>query len=167
MRGVHLRIWPLFKNRRGIDTILASLLMVVIVVVASVMVFTYSTGLLGALLIAPKTATEALNLEYTSFSSSNNAMSMFVRNTGSTPITLMSYYVKDSAGDQYGRTNWASPTFSPTTLGNSTGGLSILIASACNGCALTGTAFTFQSGNAYTVTLITNRNGQFTFSIVR
>ena len=156
----------LFKNKRGLDTIMASLLMVVIVVVASVMVFTYSTGLLGALLIAPKTATEALNVDYTTFPS-GTAMSMFVRNTGSTPITLTAYYVKDSTGNEYARSNWVSPTFSPTKLANSTGGLSILINSACNSCALTGTAFTYQSGNAYTITLITNRNGQFTFSIVR
>ncbi|HET7404678.1 MAG TPA: hypothetical protein VFJ63_01025 [Candidatus Bathyarchaeia archaeon] len=140
--------------------------MVVIVVVASVMVFTYSTGLLGALLIAPKTATEALNVDYTTFPSSNT-LQMFVRNTGSTPITLMSYYVKDSAGNEYTRANWVSPTFSPMTLANSTGGLSIQIASACNTCTLTGTAFTYQAGNAYTVILITTRNGQFTFSIVR
>ncbi|HET7405433.1 MAG TPA: hypothetical protein VFJ63_04885 [Candidatus Bathyarchaeia archaeon] len=142
------------------------MLMVVIVVVMSVMVFTYSTGLLGALLIAPKTATEALNVDYTSFSS-GTTMSMFVRNTGSTPITLTTYYVKDSLGNEYTRANWVSPTFSPTTLANSTGGLSILINNACSTCALTGSSFLFQSGNAYTVTLITTRNGQFTFSIVR
>lgn len=132
----------------------------------AVMVFTYSTGLLGALEIAPKTATEALNVDYTYFPS-NNALSMFVRNTGSTPITLMSYYVKDSNGNQYGKSNWVSPTFSPMTLANSTGGLSILIGSACSTCALTGSSFTYQTGNAYTVTLITTRNGQFTFNIIR
>ena len=145
---------------------MAALLMVVIVVAMSVMMFTYSTGLLGALLVAPKTATEALNVDYTFFPS-GNTMSMFVRNTGSSPITLNSYFVKDSTGNEYARANWVSPTFSPTTLANSTGGLSILINSACNTCVLTGTAFTYQSGNAYTVTLITTRNGQFTFSIVR
>ena len=145
---------------------MAALLMVVIVVVMSVMMFTYSTGLLGALLIAPKTATEALNVDYTTFSA-GTSLSMFVRNTGSTPITLTTYYVKDSLGNEYTRANWVSPTFSPTQLANSTGGLSILINSACNTCVLTGTGFTYQTGNVYMVTLITTRNTQFTFSIVR
>ena len=160
-----MRTRRLFKNKRGIDTIMASLLMVVIVVVMAVMVFTYSTGLLGALTVAPKTATEALNVDYTTTPSSTT-LSMFVRNTGSTPITLTTYYVKDVNGNEYTRSNWVSPTFSPTQLANSTGGLSILINSACNTCSLSGTAFTYQTGNAYTITLITNRNGLFTFTII-
>ena len=63
----NLRERRFLKNTRGIDTIIASLMMVVIVVIASVMVFTYATGLFGALLIAPKTATENISLEYASF----------------------------------------------------------------------------------------------------
>jgi len=136
--------------------------MVVIVVVASVMVFTYSTGLLSALLIAPKTATEAVNVDYTYFQS-NSAMSMFVRDTGSTPITLNAYYVKDSLGNQYSKTNWVSSTIAPTTVAN----MSIVIGPSCSTCTLTGSSFTYQTGNAYTITLITTRNGQFTFNIVR
>ena len=161
-----MRTRRLFRNKRGIDTIMASLLMVVIVVVMAVMVFTYSTGLLGALTVAPKTATEALNVDYTTFPS-NTELTMFVRNTGSTPITLTTYYVKDVNGNEYTRSNWVSPTFSPTTLANSTSGLNLLINSACSTCTSAGTAFTYQTGNAYTVTLITNRNGEFTFTIIR
>ena len=141
--------------------------MVVIVVVASVMMFTYSTGLLNALLVAPKTATESISLEYSYFSSSNNAATLFVRNTGSTPITLNGYWVRDSSGNLYAKANWIGPTFAPTNLANATSGLNILISSACTGCTNTGTAFTFQQGNPYTVTLLTTKNGQFSFTIVR
>jgi len=135
--------------------------MVVIVVVMSVMVFTYSTGLLGALLVPPRTATEAVNIDYT-YLQNNKAMSMFVRNTGSTPITMSSYYVKDSSGDEYTRASWVSPTISPTAVQNMT----ILINTACSTCSLTGSSFTYQTGQAYTVTLVTLRNGLFTFTIV-
>ena len=51
------------KDKKGIDTILAALLMVVIVVVASVMVYAWSTGLLGTLLVHPTTGQENLALE--------------------------------------------------------------------------------------------------------
>ena len=150
------------------DTIIASLLMVLIVVIASVMVFTYATGLFSALLVPPKTATEAISLEYASFSSNSKTASLFVRNTGSTPITLTAYYVMDSSGNQYAKTNWAVAVFSPLAIANSTGGgLTILISTACTGCTTTGQSFTFQQGNSYTITLITTKNAQFTFSVVR
>jgi len=143
-----LRERRFLKNRRGIDTIIASLMMVVIVVIASVMVFTYATGLFGALLIAPKTATENISLEYASFPSSNSAVNLYVRNTGSTPITLTSYYVKDDSGNQYARTSWSS--------------------SACgSSCTSTGTAFTFSQGQVYTVVLVSARNTQFSLSVTR
>src|SRR5438552_17519969 len=60
------------KNKKGINTILASLLMVVIVVVASVMVYAWSTGLLGTLLVHPTTGQENLNHVTYSRSSSNS-----------------------------------------------------------------------------------------------
>ncbi len=140
-------------------------MMVVIVIIASVMVFTYATGLFGALLIAPKTATENISLEFASFSS-NSTVNLYIRNTGSTPITLTSYYVKDASGNQYARTNWspAPAPFSPTMLSNPT----VLISTACgSGCTSTGTAFTFSQGQVYTVVLVTARATQFSLSINR
>jgi len=151
-------------NKKGIDTILAALLMVVIVVVASVMVYAWSTGLLGTLLVTPQTGKEALNLEQSGFTTNMNA-TLSIRNTGSAAITLASYYVKDSAGDQYARTAWAvGPTMNPNALGTAL----ILINTTCgSGCTLTGTAFTFNQGNAYTILVITSRNNQFSFTVTR
>src|SRR6059036_1726014 len=90
------------KNRKGIDTILAALLMVVIVVVASVMVYAWSTGLLGGLLITPSAGKEAINIENSSFSNSTST-TLYLRNTGSASISLITYYVKDNAGNQYSK----------------------------------------------------------------
>ena len=162
----------LFPNKKGIDTIMASILMVVIVVVASTMVFVYSTGLFGALLVAPKTATENISLEYAAFSPTNNNVTLSIRNTGSTPITLKSYYVRDSSGNQYARTIWStgpSPVtgpFSPRLL--AAPNPMILISSACGtSCTYSGTAFTFATGQVYTVTLVTSINTQFSLQIIR
>ncbi len=152
------------NNKRGIDTIIATLLMVVIVVISSVMVYAYATGLLGALLQAPNSPKESVSMEYALFSPNNNNVTVYLRNTGASPVTISGYYVKDAYGNGYSKTVWSTgPTFSPTTLGVGI----ILISNACNGCVSTGTAFTFQSGNAYTLTLLTSRNGQFSFSVVR
>lgn len=172
MRRLQLRKQSIRKNRRAIDTIIASLLMVVIVVIASVMVFTWSTGLFGALLIAPKTATENISLEYTYFSPTNNNVTMSIRNDGSTPITLKSYYISDDSGNSYARLNWAtgpSPQtgpFAPTSLASPTPIL--LISGACGAsCTVSGTAFTFISGHTYTVTLITSINTSFRLTVIR
>jgi hypothetical protein len=159
-----LRFRRFFKRRhgkRGIDTIIASLLMVIIVVIASVMVYTYATGLLSGLLVGPKIATENISLEYSSFTNATS-VNLSWRNTGTTPISLTAYYVKDTSGDQYALTNWSIGTVNPTGLTTST-----VKIGACAGCTLTGTSYTFQSGNAYTITLITARNNQFAFTVTR
>jgi len=65
--------------------------MVVIVVAASVMVFVYATGLFGALTQAPNLQKEALSLEFSSFGPNNPTynVTLYLRNTGSAPITLV------------------------------------------------------------------------------
>jgi FlaG/FlaF family flagellin (archaellin) len=164
-----LRLGPFFKNKRGIDTIIAELLMVLIVVVASFMVYAYATGLFGAIATPQKIASEQISLEYASFSN-NTVVNLSIRDIGTTPITLKSYYVNDYTGNQYTRSNWATgpylvPTFYPQGLpANAT----ILISSACStSCTQSGTPFVFQSGYPYTIILVTATNSQFSFMITR
>ena len=156
----------LLGSKKGIDTILASLLMVVIVVAASVMVFVYATGLFGALTQAPNLQKEALSLEFASFGPNNPTynVTLYLRNTGGTPISLVSYYVKNANSSQYAKTSWTGQTtIAPTALSNPP---EQILISAC-GCTNTGSAFTFQVGNSYTITLLSNRGSQFTYSVVR
>jgi len=151
------------KDKKGINTILAALLMVVIVVVASVMVYAWSTGLLGTLLVTPNVGKEALNMESNSFSTSTN-VTLFIRNTGSVSTTLQSYYVKDSSGNSYQYNNWVGPSINP----NAVNPTNFVIGATCaSNCVLTGSAFTFSTGSSYTVLVVTSRNNQFTFTVTR
>ncbi len=152
----------LVNNKRGIDTILAALLMVVIVVVASVMVYAWSTGLLGGLLVTPTTGKEALSLENTAWSTNSN-VTLYLRNVGSATINLVSYYVKDASGNQYSRLTWTGPTMAPNALGATI----IVISTACGSSCTGGATFTFSSGSAYTFTVVTSRNNQFVFTATR
>src|SRR5438046_5811015 len=93
------------RDRKGINTILASLLMVVIVVVAAVMVYAWSTGLLSTLLVQNPVPKESLNVEAFSYVSGTN-LTLNVRNTGSVAIAFSSYYVKNATGAQYARLSW-------------------------------------------------------------
>ena len=149
-------------NRKGLDTILATLLLVVIVVVMTVIVYSWSQGVFGAILPAPPTGREILTIENQGFDSTNMNMTLYLRNTGSTPTTLASYYVQDQNGNQYSRTTWPNTPVAPANLAK----VFILINTACNSCGHIGSSFQFQAGNSYTITLVTQRNNQFSFTIV-
>ncbi len=146
------------KNKKGINTILASLLMVVIVVVASVMVYAWSTGLLGTLLVQPNVGKEALTMDTFAFPNNNN-VTLTLRNAGTVAVTFSSYYVKNATG-----TTYTQATIQP----NAPGLANIGITAGCGGCGSFSTSsFTFVSGNSYTVTLVTSRNNQFNFNVIR
>ena len=149
--------------------------MVVIVVVAAVMVYAWSTGLLGTLLVHPTTGQENLSLEACNpctFASNMN-VTMNIRELGTANVTLTSYFVKDSSGNQYSRTSWSTtgPNQPPVIAPNQVKGILVLINTTCNNgatyCTLTGNPFTFNSGYAYTITMVTSRNTQFSFQVTR
>lgn len=156
----------LHHNRKGLDTILATLLLVVIVVAMTVIVYTWSLGIFGSIIPPPPTGREILTIENQGFDTSNMKLTLYLRNTGSTPTTLASYYIQDQNGNEYARTTWTVPQTPPASIVNGTG-VFLPINAACTSCVLTGNQFTFQSGNSYTITIITQRNNQFSFAIIR
>jgi len=108
------------------------------------------------------TGKEALNLESYAFSSSTNA-TLSIRNSGTVTVTMASYYVKDTSGNTYENLAWSGPVISA----NQVGATVILIGSSCSNCTLVGSPYTFMAGYSYTITIVTSRNNQFTFTIVR
>jgi hypothetical protein len=157
---LHARRW----NRKGIETILAALLLVVIVVVMSVMIYSWSTGIFGAALPAPTGGKEILSFENQRYDNATS-VTLFLRNTGTAPVTLVSYYVQDLSSNECAKTTgWSNGPYAPTTL--ATVSLNMPPSSSA-ACSWTGSPFTFQNGNVYTVTLVTAHNSQFSFTIQR
>src|SRR5256712_547195 len=153
------------NDKKGINTILASLLMVVIVVVAAVMVYAWSTGLLGTLLVHPTTGQENLNYVTNSGAFSNDKnMTAYINNLGTANATLQTYYVKDSNGNSY---QYSYASNAPTIAPNKSVPINFPIGSLCPSYTLSGSAYTFTSGYSYTVLMITTRNNQFTFAVTR
>ncbi len=150
-------------NRKGVNTIVHTPLLIVIVVGMTVIVYTWSLGIFGSILPPPPTGREILTIENQGFDNTNTNMTLYIRNTGSTPTTLASYYITDQNNNQYAQTNWPNNPINPTTLTK----VYLLINTACPSCGHTGNSFTFQTGNSYTITLVTQRNNQFSFTIVR
>ena len=79
-------------------------------------------------------------------------MTLTVRSVGLASVGLVSYSVKDAAGNQYTKTNWAGPTISTNTV-------------AVINIVIDGSAFTFQSRYSYTITVTSARNNIFTFTV--
>jgi len=107
-------------------------------------------------------ARESLILEIVTFNSGTN-VTLTLHNTGTVSIQFVTYNVKDTAGDQYTYTAWPGPTIVPGSVVLT----NFLIGSSCSNCTLSGTAFTFAFGSSYTVTIVTARSNQFSFTATR
>jgi len=155
------------RDRKGINTILAALLMVVIVVVAAVMVYAWATGLLTSLLVQNPVPRETLNLDSSSFGNAT-AVTLYLRNSGSASVTLQTYYVKDSTGNTYTQSNSTWTGNAGAMAPNTASAVALYIGGNCKpACTQSGSAFTFTSGYSYTVTVVTSRNNQFTYTLTR
>ncbi len=166
-------------NKKGIDTILAALLMVVIVVVASVMVYAWSTGLLGTLLINPNNNKEGpLFADNSSVCGTTNCTNstINIRNAGTLSVTLTAYYITDSSGNQWSLTAWTAGGKNPslTIAPNAVLPTYFFISGGCtspNTCTYTGSnTAPFNTGfttGSYTVKVLTSRNNPFSFTVTR
>ena len=155
------------RDKKGINTILAALLMVVIVVVAAVMVYAWSTGLLSSLLVQNPVPKESLNYDSFNYGPNSN-ITIFIRNSGSAGVTLQTYYVKDNGGNQYtSPSTWTAGPIAP----NAVNATLIKTYTQCPTCTYSngapGTGFQFVSGNSYTITVVTTRNNQFTWTLTK
>jgi len=138
------------KDRRAISTILAALLMVVIVVVASVIVYAWSTGLLGGLMGTTPTVKEALSMDSYSWSEDGATVTLYVRNVGTVDVIVNKYYIEYGGSTQHS-----------ADVGNGT----ITVGSVVQIQVAEGGGFTWESGYSYTVKLVTSTGTQFTFNV--
>jgi len=143
----------IMKEKKGISTILAALLLVVIVVVASVIVYAWSTGLLGSLMPSSPSVKEGLSMDSYKWETTGNP-TLYIRNVGTVDITLQSYYIEEAGQTKDGPT--AVPSGSNTVAVNSVQSVPI---------TPSGT-FTWVSGHSYTVKLVTARGTQFAFTVI-
>ncbi len=126
---------------------------------------------IGALSIPPtspstpaKAATYTEDIASTSTAFQNSTqVAVDLLNDGNGTATLTSYYVTDSSGNEYALTNWNGPSIAP----NSDTTTTFSIASGCSHCILYGSAFTFTSGNQYTIKVVTGRGNIFAFTIIQ
>src|SRR2546430_14752069 len=160
------RLSRIRRDKKGINTILAALLMVVIVVVAAVMVYAWSTGLLSSLLVQNPVPKETLNYDSFAYGPASN-IAIYIRNSGSATVSLQTYYVKDNSGNQYtSPSSWPSGPIHPNGVNAPLIKIGPLCSPACTYSG-SGTGFSFVNGNSYTITVVTTRNNQFTWTLTK
>ena len=109
-----------------------------------------------------KAATYTENINSTSNAFQNSTqVNVDLLNNGNGTATLTAYYVADSGGNEYALTNWSGPSIAPNSATTTT----FSIGSSCAQCTLHGSAFTFTSGNQYTIKVVTGRGNIFTFTV--
>ena len=92
------------RSRRGISPVLATLILIVIAVVAGLIVYGWVTGWIGA----QRQATVAFAIRVIRINST--AYTVEVRNTGSTTVTISSVTVTDPDGDTHTCLLYTSPS---------------------------------------------------------
>jgi hypothetical protein len=100
--------------------------------------------------VGPCPGREVLNIESSQVNSPTN-LTLNIRNIGVVGTSIVSYKVQYYA-NQFTKTNITEPFFMP----NQVVAINVVI---------DGNAFTFQSGNTYSIAMTTVRNNIFTFTI--
>jgi hypothetical protein len=146
-------------GKRGVSEIAAAMLLITIAVAASIIIYIYSSGLLGSLQGAqPQRGayTNQITLEYYDWSNLTT-LKLTLRNTGSGLAVLAEFYVSGEAvGLKGGSTCAIVNATSTTTIRPQDSCLAVLDTSA----------LTISRGVAYSVRVVTIDGGAFSYSCI-
>ena len=143
-----MKIGKFRVSKKAVSPVIATLLMIAVAVAASVIVYVWSAGLLGTLMggggaqVKEQIIVEAYDW------GTLGSLKLYIRNVGSTEVTIAQVYV----GGAQCSTSW-NPVMPLAPKGSSTGTVTI------SGMTATG-------GTAYTVKIVTNTGGVFSFSCI-
>jgi len=136
------RVW-----KKAVSPAMATLLMIAVAFAASVIVYVWSAGLLGTLMGGGGSQVkEQLIVEAYSWPSGSD-MTLNLRNTGSSAVTVDKVYVGGTAGTLGGTLDIPVGTSQPVTVTPDVG-------------------LTLTLGTAYTVKIITKTGGVFSYSCI-
>jgi FlaG/FlaF family flagellin (archaellin) len=110
-----LKVWPLrfLRCRRGVSTIIATLLMIVVAVAAAVIVYLWATGFIGGATSTSSGPQDQIAIDSAAFTS--GSVSLYVHNTGSAAVKVTNIYV-DGVQVPGGNYTLNDPTSTPVTI---------------------------------------------------
>jgi hypothetical protein len=153
-------------GKKGLSEIVAAMILITIVVAASIIIYVYSSGLLGSLQGArPQQGqyTNQITLEFYDWTSLNT-LKLTLRNTGSGLAVFAAFYV---AGNKVALKGGSTcTTVSATTIITASSTISTLKPQYSCTAILDLTGLTISPGLAYAVKVVTQDGGVFSYSCI-
>jgi len=140
------------KKDKGISTIVAALLLVAVVVIASTLVYAWYAGLLGRLMGEVPAVKEVLLMD--SYEWKGDRLIMYVRNAGDVDVKIDVFYVEEAGQSKYSGV--------PEIEGNP-----IRVGSLVKVAITPGGGFSWVGGHSYLIKIVTTKGNQFTFLVTR
>jgi len=142
---IAMRIGKFRVSKKAVSPVIATLLMIAVAVAASVIVYVWSAGLLGTLMGGGGSQVkEQVILEAYQWTASND-LKLYLRNVGSSNVTLANIYVGGTQLAAVGTKTMAPKGTSVQSLAPGT---------------------TFSAGTAYVVKVVTETGGVFSFTCI-
>jgi archaeal type IV pilus assembly protein PilA len=93
-----------YRNTKALSPVVATILLVAIAVIASVLTYLWATGFIGAIQTRPNQATETVHVQAGSIFRSNGSFVIYVQNAGTTAVTFQQAFLLDTSGNALGTT---------------------------------------------------------------
>jgi len=150
-------------RRRGIEPIIATLLLVAIAVAAAIIVYVFATGLAGGLTSGGGTqVTEQLSMDANVYSPISSGVAIYLRNTGTSTVTIDStalFFDGLVATDTH-------TGFSGTACQALSTSYTVPVGTVCY-LSFTGSAQTgATAGTSHTIKVVDKTGGTFVFTVI-
>jgi flagellin-like protein len=146
----------LMTNRKAVSPVIATLLVIAIAVAAALLVYVWAMGLIGGLQTGGgEQVTEQITLDVYDWNASSGSLEMYLRNVGRSEITVDELYVSTNSGIE---------VFDGA--GASTGGTGDIAIGTYEIFTCGVTAGNLTPGASYTIKVVTESGGVFTYSAV-
>ncbi len=87
-----------YRDTRALSPVVATILLVAIAVIASVLTYLWATGFIGAIQSRPSQATETIHIQGASYTASSGAFTIYVQNAGTQSVSYTQVFLLNTAG---------------------------------------------------------------------
>jgi len=102
----------LYRDTRALSPVVATILLVAIAVIASVLTYLWATGFIGAIQTRPSQATETIHSQVGSYTVSSRNFTLYLTNAGTQSVSITDLFILNTAGSVL-----AHSAVGPTTIG--------------------------------------------------
>ncbi len=91
-----------YRDTRALSPVVATILLVAIAVIASVLTYLWATGFIGAIQTRPNQTTETIHAQAASYSVASGGISLYLTNAGTQQVTMTDIFILNTSGSVLG-----------------------------------------------------------------